>query len=106
MDFPQEIARPLTLEERAARAALPFAVLQDLGVPCAYERSVKISAGKLLANRYLLGFAPDSLSRPQLATALRRLLMPEPRLENFMSQVEAANLLLLGFEEDGQRCTY
>lgn len=90
----------------AARASLPFAIVEQWGVPCGYERSFKMLPGRLLANRYLLGVAAGEVTRDQWLEAGRRLGMPEDYLNAFAARLADANLVFLGFEDNEASCTY
>jgi hypothetical protein len=90
----------------AAQASLPFAIVQQWGVPCGYERSFKMLPGRLLANRYLLGVTVGDVTSDQWLDACRRLDMPEAYLNSFAARMADANLVFLGFEDNEVSCTY
>ncbi len=83
-------------------AVLPFKILEDLAIPCGYERSFKLSEGNILANRYLLGINTADVTHQQLIDACHQLEMPAPLLEQFQAGLAGANLVFLGFEADSQ----
>lgn len=90
----------------ANRAVLPFTLLEQMQIPCGYERSFKMLPGRILANRYLLGVDLKNLSVEQLRTICQRLNMPEeffPPLEEHLSD---ANLVFVGFEDNPPSGTY
>lgn len=84
----------------ADRAALPFALLEQMQIPCGYERSFKMLPGKLLANRYLLGVDLKNLSTEQLRTICQRLKMPDEFFPSLDEHLSDANLVFIGFEDN------
>lgn len=84
----------------ADRAALPFALLEQMHIPCGYERSFKMLPGKLLANRYLLGVDLKNVNSEQLRSICQRLDMPEEYFALFREHLPEANLVFLGFEDN------
>lgn len=84
----------------ADRAALPFTLLEQMQIPCGYERSFKMLPGKLLANRYLLGVDLKNLSSGQLRTICQRLNMPDEFLLSLDEHLSGVNLVFLGFEDN------
>ena len=94
------------LNQRAQQAALPFTLLERLQIPCGYERSFKMSPGKLLANRYLLGISLDDTTPEVLTEICAALKMPESLLAQFQQNLSGANLVFLGFEDDDETASY
>lgn len=94
------------LTQTAAQASLPFAIVEQWGVPCGYERSFKMLPGRLLANRYLLGIAARDVTDDQWLDACRRLGMPDDYRDSFAARLADANLVFLGFEDNEVSCTY
>ena len=84
----------------AQAAALPFRIIESLGIPCGYERSFKLSYQRLLANRYILGFDKNDVTREQLMDACRQLKMPNRLLEEFLDGLPVANTVFFGFEDN------
>lgn len=84
----------------AERAALPFTLLEQMQIPCGYERSFKMLPGRLLANRYLLGVDLKNLSVEQLRSICQRLNMPNDFLQSLVEHLSDANLVFLGFEDN------
>ena len=84
----------------ADRAALPFTLLEQMQIPCGYERSFKMLPGMLLANRYLLGVDLKNLGFEQLRSICQRLNMPEEFFTSLSEQLPSANLVFLGFEDN------
>jgi hypothetical protein len=104
---PPETAVPTSLERAARKAVLPFRIVEELGVPCGYERSFKMLPGRVLANRYLLGIETKSITREQMLGICQRLGMPADYQEAFAAGLPDANLVFLGFEDDEERgCMY
>ncbi len=89
-----------SLESAARKAVLPFRIVEELGVPCGYERSFKMLDGRVLANRYLLGIDTANLTVEQALTICRRLGMPTQYGESFAANLADANLIFLGFEDN------
>ena len=98
--------RSRSLTKRADNAALPFKLLERLGIPCGYERSFKMSRGKLLANRYLLGISLQDTTSDDLFELCLRLKMPAPLFAQFQQNIPGANLVFLGFEDDEGGASY
>jgi len=103
-EFPPDAVARLT--RTAAQASLPFAIVEQWGVPCGYERSFKMLPGRLWANRYLLGVAAGEVTTDQWLDACRRLGMPEVYVNSFAARLADANLVFLGFEDHEASCTY
>ena len=93
-------------DKRAQDAALPFHLLERFEIPSGYEHSFKLSAGELLANRYLLGISLEDTTPDCLQKIFLQLKMPESLLDQFHHNLPDANLVFLGFEDDGQRSSY
>ena len=104
MNQPSGNKRPIS--EFANVAALPFRILEERGIPCGYERSFKMRSNRLLANRYMLGIDTTEFSREELTKICNQLCMPDVYLEDFRKQLMGSNLMLLGFEHDGDACSY
>ena len=90
----------------ADRAALPFALLEQMQIPCGYERSFKMLPGKLLANRYLLGVDLNNIRLEQLRSICQRLNMPKEFVSSLDEHLPDANLVFLGFEDNPPSGTY
>ncbi len=104
---PSDAVASDSLESAARKAVLPFRIIEELGVPCGYERSFKMLAGRVLANRYLLGIDTDNLTSEQTLAACRRLGMPTQYRESFAAHLAEANLVFLGFEDNEEAgCMY
>ena len=99
-------SRPRPLTKKAKNAALPFKLLERLAIPCGYERSFKMTQGKLLENRYLLGVSLQDTTPDALLEICRRLKMPESLFTQFQHNLPDANLVFLGFEDDDDGASY
>ncbi len=96
-----------SLESAARKAVLPFRIIEEMGVACGYERSFKMLAGRVLANRYLLGIDTDNLTSEEILAVCRRLDMPTAYRESFAAHLAEANLVFLGFEDNEEAgCMY
>lgn len=84
----------------------PFRLVEELGLPCGYEKSFKLAPRYFSANRYLLGIDRRNLDESGLTRIFERMLMPEPLVDNCRDRLADANLLLLGFEESEKDCIY
>lgn len=84
----------------ADRATLPFRLLEQMKIPCGYERSFKMLPGRLLANRYLLGVDLNHVSAEQLREICQQLNMPKEFVQALDSHLPDANLVFLGFEDN------
>lgn len=94
------------LDSAAELAALPFRLVEEAGVACGYERSVKLLDGRILANRYLLGIDTADAPRDRLLAMCRRLGMPDDYVERFEDGLPEANLVFLGFEDNESNCVF
>ncbi|HSH42839.1 MAG TPA: hypothetical protein VK973_12015 [Arenicellales bacterium] len=98
---------PGAADDVARAAALPFRIVEAFGVGCGYERSVKLRPGRLSVNRYLLGIQAADVQATQWLEACRRLNMPEALIDEFRAGLLEANVVLIGFEDDGPgSCIY
>jgi len=95
-----------SLTARAKKATLPFEILESLEIPCGYERSFKMSKGRLLANRYLLGISLQDTTPQVLFEIIHKLQMPESLFDEFQQKLPGANLVFIGFEDDQLDGTY
>jgi hypothetical protein len=99
-------ARPDPVAEKGAQL---LRLVADLGVPYQYERSFRISADTLAANRYLLTLNKRDVPGDPLARVLeicRRLDMPLPCLEAAREAFDMAHCVHFGFEGDAQSIVY
>ena len=62
------------------------------------EKSFKMSAGALLANRYLLGIHKSEITPARLFDLCARMGMPERHLPGFRENAQGANAFHIGFE--------
>jgi len=95
-----------SIDVTAGKAARLFQIVEDLGVPCGYERSFKMLEYTLLANRFLLGINTRDLPPERLLDVCRRLDMPAQYVESFQAHLADANLVFLGFEDNEPDCLY
>lgn len=93
-------------EIAAEKAGLIFKLVAELGEPCGYERSFKISHRSLLANRFMLGVETKELAKASLLAVCSRLGMPRAHLEAFERHLPDANLVFFGFEDGEGSCSY
>ena len=84
----------------------PFRIIEQLDLKCGYEKSFKMMDRHLLRNRYLLGIEKSRLDHQKLASICEQMNMPEKVADQFFDNVADANLVLLGFEEGIEGCTY
>ena len=70
---PQDLARTAALKMAARKAVLPFEFIEEMGLACGYERSFKLLAGRVLANRYLLGIKHRWFGLPAVAYRLPKI---------------------------------
>ncbi len=94
------------LNKRAQQAALPLKLLEQQQIPCGYERSFKMSPGKLLSNRYLLGISLADINMDDLHEICCKLQMPKFLLVQLQKHISGANLVFLGFEDDEEGASY
>jgi hypothetical protein len=84
----------------------PFRLVEQLGLECGYEKSFKLIDQHLLRNRYMLGIEKSILDNQKLSAICEQMEMPEKFIDEFFDNVADANLVLLGFEEGVDDCTY
>ncbi len=84
----------------------PFRLLEALKLECGYEKSFKLMRGHFLPNRYLLGIDKSRLNRSTLRLICESMGMPQRFVDDLFEHYNAANLVLLGFEEGAEGCTY
>lgn len=83
--------------------------IQDLGIPYDFERSFKMSAGKVLKDRFLLTVDKNDIRgdpREQLVSICRNLKMPEEFLGLFENDLPDSNPVDFGFEANERTCVY
>lgn len=83
-------------------ATLPFQILESLALPCAYERSFRLTQSQILANRYLLAVDTAQASSQQLLDACIKMNMPQGLLDQFQAKLSDANKVALSFEADAE----
>ncbi len=99
-------ARPEISDEKAARM---FELVKGLNVKIGIERSFKFFQGAVLADRFLMGFKRDDVSGDQDARILdvcNALGMPSDHQEAFRDNISLANIILFGFEGEGDNRLY
>ncbi len=67
-----------------------------------FERSFKMSAGRLLGDRFLAGIHKSDISPAALYGICARMEMPAPWLESMKPHAEAANAFHFGYEGQGE----
>ena len=86
----------------AQAAILPFKLLEEMRIPSGYERSIKLYQKTILANRYLLGVNTNAISPKQIYIISKKLGAPASLVEEFFAELDQANLIFIGYEEDAQ----
>ena len=84
-------------------------LIRGLGVPYGFEESVKLLAGRALANRFLIGFKQADLRgdrRTALADLGAAIEMPPACLDRFCERLPEANIVLFAYEENGSASVY
>jgi len=97
------------MDRKSPKAELLLDLTNNLSANAGFERSFKILNGKILANRFLLGFEKSSLGKDPGGKVLsigKELGMPESFREPFLDNLAAANDVLFGFEENEKTCIY
>jgi hypothetical protein len=87
----------------AKKADLLLHLVENLDVQYGFERSFKISAKTLLANRFLLGFKRNEIRQQpheRIVDICERIDMPEDFIKAFQQSLPEANIVLFGFEEN------
>lgn len=93
------------MDDLASRALLPFKVLQDMQIPAAYERSFKIDAHGVFANRYMLGIQKHFL-KGTLGRILEQLECPFAARAELSRHQPDSSMALLGCEEANGEISY
>lgn len=99
-------SRPEITDEKAGRL---FELIKGLDVQIGIERSFKFFEGSILADRFLLGFKRDDVSgdcNARILDVCTALDMPLEYQESFRSDMSGANIILFGFEGDGESRLY
>jgi hypothetical protein len=87
-----------TVPSAADRAGRLFSWLQTQPLE-GYERSFKLCAGRLLANRFLMGIPVERIAPPGLFEICHELAMPDRFIERVKAELPGANTVHFGFEE-------
>ncbi|MDA7874419.1 transposase [Rhodopirellula sp.] len=93
------------MDDLASRATLPFKILQDMQIPAAYERSFKIDAHGVFANRYMLGIQKHFL-KGTLGRILEQLECPFAARAELSRHQPDSSMALLGCEEANGEISY
>jgi len=93
--------RSAPTDEDAPAAARPLlARVRELGTGFGFERSFKMSAGRLQDDRLILGVRSKLTDAASLAGVCRHIGMPEAQIERFEQALPEANTVGFGFEGD------
>ena len=93
------------MDDLASRATLPFKILQDMQIPAAYERSFKIDAHGVFANRYMLGIQKHFL-KGTLGRILEQLECTFAARAELSRHQTDSSMALLGCEEANGEISY
>lgn len=89
-----------------ASALLPFQLCKQHGLPHTCERSLKIEAGQLFSNRYVLGVPAQTVGDATFKDLIHGFGFPNQQLLATLKQQKArASTIYLGFEETDQSHT-
>ena len=91
------------------KAGLLFQLVERLNVGAGFERSVKLSEGLLLGNRFLLGLSKRTIgpgADEGILDICTRLRMPRDLLDAFGARLADANYVHFGFEESERASLY
>jgi hypothetical protein len=97
---------PHGLASTSPRARLLWSLAENAGVRFGREDSFKMSHGKLLAQRFMLGIPTHGLGAQRILDWSERLGMPQRMREDFAAHLPAANLVFLGLEEDAHEAVF
>lgn len=90
-------------EAALTSALLPFRFCERHQLPRSYERSLRVEAGQLLANRFILGIPAQRLNRSCFADLLATLAFPDAGLHaTLQQQLLRASTLYLGFSQSAE----
>jgi hypothetical protein len=99
----EQVPEPAGAGDDAARVV---ALVEALGIKYGLERSFKVSRGKLLSDRVLIGFRKERIGGDADAAVLRlceRLSMPRALLAVYRERLPDAQYVHFGFERSDQR---
>ena len=97
------------LDSLPESAGLLYQLTKRLDTDIGFERSFKMSAQRLLANRFLLGIKKDSIKEnphDKILGVCRQTDMPENFLAAFKEHLDQADFVHFGFEENEKTCVY
>ncbi len=94
------------VEQTDEQAALLLRMVKGLDVPVALERSFKASIGRFLPDRFLAGFERFKVLPERIFDICRHIKMPVNFFTSFAKDLEAANIVLFGFEKDEKNCLF
>jgi len=109
LSSPSPDGTPFLLEKNNREAELLLDLTHKLNVIIGVERSFKLIRGTMLSNRFLLGFNKDDLGfRPhkKVLEICRQISMPENYLKTLLENLDEANIVLFGFEENEENSYY
>jgi hypothetical protein len=96
----------LPVEQTDERAAALLRAVNGLHIPVALERSFKVSSGRFLPGRFLAGFERFKVSPESIFDICRQIKMPANFVTAFVENLDAANIVLFGFEKNGENCLF
>ena len=82
-----------------------FRLLKNLKLE-GFEKSFKMTQHKLLDNRLLLGVSTKELTPEKIFDICRQMNIPEKYQKSIQQNLPEANIFLLGFEQNENRCIY
>ncbi|MBN1105405.1 MAG: DUF3467 domain-containing protein [Deltaproteobacteria bacterium] len=106
---PREAPPFAGVETTEERASLLFQLVSDLNVTVGFERSFKVFKKTLLADRFLMGFRRESLGQEaheRVTHICRQINMPDEFLDAFQEHLPESNIVLFGFEGNGNKGLY
>lgn len=106
LSFSPVPARPEITDEKASRL---FNLVKGLDVQIGIERSFKFFEGKILPDRFLIALKRDQVPgdcNARILDVCSRMDMPLKFLEVFRDNIQDANIVLFGFEGEGEKRLY
>jgi len=95
----------MTHPDPTQKANLLFGLLDELPLE-GYEASFKLMPHKFLKVRFLIGVQTKNISKHRFDNICLKMEMPDNCYTQCTEQLNESNIVLFGFEEDGNHCIY
>jgi hypothetical protein len=97
------------VEETDEQAGLLLHMVEKLNIPFGLERSFKMAHETFLPERFLAGFQLEAIEKDrqgEIVDICRQINMPEDFLAEFEENISSADIVMIGFEKDGEKRLY